>query len=277
MADAAEHDLPCRRIVCHRRGVEVELNGGAAMWKCPKCQSTVDDSFDVCWSCGTSADGVEDPGFVTADEAELFDDDATNDEKPKASRSDDEFAGTIDVELVECYMASNTIEAKFIADRLMEQGIPAIADEHDINLVMGGFQPSLWGYGPKIRVVPKTWAELKHGSRTLSSVESHGKPTWSEASCREAAQPYRETRRATHPAAQNTNVSSSRTPGDGRSRDSAPERRQRRRIAQPIALKWLASTAQNAFQRRGCAVPRRGCAAGLVSTCRSCRFSGSIR
>ena len=55
------------------------------------------------------------------------------------------------------------------------------------------------------------------------------------------------------------------------------QRRQRRRISQLIALKWLASTAQNAVQRRGCAVLRRGCAAGPVSTCRSCRFSGSIR
>ena len=49
-------------------------------------------------------------------------------------------------------MASSTIEAKFIADRLTEQGIPALADKHDINMTMGGFQPQLWGYGPKVRV-----------------------------------------------------------------------------------------------------------------------------
>jgi hypothetical protein len=46
----------------------------------------------------------------------------------------------------------NTIEAKFVADPSMEQGIPAIADKIDVNLVMGGFQPQLWGYGPKVRV-----------------------------------------------------------------------------------------------------------------------------
>jgi hypothetical protein len=40
------------------------------MWRCPKCRSKVDDSFDVCWSCGTTPDGIEDPDFVTADEAE---------------------------------------------------------------------------------------------------------------------------------------------------------------------------------------------------------------
>jgi hypothetical protein len=60
--------------------------------------------------------------------------------------------------------------------------------------------------------------------------------------------------------AQNTSVSSPRAPGGGESRDSAPQRRQRRRISQLITLKRLASTAQNTVQRRGCAVLRRGCA-----------------
>jgi hypothetical protein len=40
------------------------------MWQCPKCQSTVGNSFDVCWACGTTLDGIEDPDFVTADEGE---------------------------------------------------------------------------------------------------------------------------------------------------------------------------------------------------------------
>ncbi len=31
--------------------------------------SKVDPSFDVCWNCGTSVDGVEDPTFVKADDA----------------------------------------------------------------------------------------------------------------------------------------------------------------------------------------------------------------
>ena len=121
------------------------------MWRCPKCRSRVDDSFEVCWSCGTTPDGIEDPDFVTADEAEPIPDE----ELPEGSEVDDplaDFAGTPLPDLVECYTASNPIEAKFIADRLMEQGIPAVADKHDINMVMGGFQPQLWGYGPKVRV-----------------------------------------------------------------------------------------------------------------------------
>jgi hypothetical protein len=44
-------------------------------------------------------------------------------------------------------MAASTIEAKFVADRLTEEGILAIPDRQDINMLMGGFQPQMWGYG----------------------------------------------------------------------------------------------------------------------------------
>ena len=39
------------------------------MWECAKCGESVEDTFDVCWSCGTSKDGVEDPAFQRADAA----------------------------------------------------------------------------------------------------------------------------------------------------------------------------------------------------------------
>jgi hypothetical protein len=134
------------------------------MWQCPKCHSRVDDSFEVCWSCGTTSDGVEDPDFVTADEAEPI----ANEEMPEETELDDplaDFAGTPLPDLVECYMAGDTMEAKFVADQLTEQGIPAIADKVDINLVMGGFKPQMWGYGPKVRIrpadLPRAQARLK--------------------------------------------------------------------------------------------------------------------
>jgi len=129
------------------------------MWQCPKCRSKIDDSFEVCWSCGTTADGIEDPNFVTADEADPIPDE----EIPEGTDVDDplaDFAGTPMPALVECYMPSDSAEAKFIADQLMEQGIPATADKIDINLAMGGFQ-----FGPKVRVreddLPKAQAWLK--------------------------------------------------------------------------------------------------------------------
>ena len=39
------------------------------MWNCPKCGERHEDSFEVCWNCGTAQDGTEDPGFQR-DEAE---------------------------------------------------------------------------------------------------------------------------------------------------------------------------------------------------------------
>ena len=66
---------------------------------------------------------------------------------PEGTEVDDplaDFAGTPLPDLVECYIALSTIEAKFIADRLMEQSIPAIADEIDMNPVMGGHGPKVW-------------------------------------------------------------------------------------------------------------------------------------
>jgi hypothetical protein len=138
------------------------------MWRCPKCQSKVDDSFEVCWSCGTTPDGVADPDFVTADEAEPIED-------PPAELDDDmddpldDFAGTPWPELVECYMAANTIEAKFVADQLTAEGIPAIADRQDIPMVMGGFLPQ---NGPKVRVRPK---DLPRAQAWLEAYEQYQK------------------------------------------------------------------------------------------------------
>jgi hypothetical protein len=130
------------------------------MWRCPKCRSKVDDSFEVCWWCGTTPEGVEDPDFVTADEAEPIEDPPADLDADTDDPLDD-FAGTPLPELVECYMAANPIEAKFIADRLTEEGIPAIADRQDINMVMGGLRPQMWGYGPKVRIRPKDLARAQ--------------------------------------------------------------------------------------------------------------------
>lgn len=33
------------------------------MWTCRKCSAEVEDNFEICWSCGTSVDGAQDPGF----------------------------------------------------------------------------------------------------------------------------------------------------------------------------------------------------------------------
>jgi hypothetical protein len=40
------------------------------VWECKKCQERVEDTFDVCWTCGTSKEGVEDPSFRPEADAE---------------------------------------------------------------------------------------------------------------------------------------------------------------------------------------------------------------
>jgi hypothetical protein len=40
------------------------------MWQCLKCHEESEHSFDVCWACGTSRDGVEDPLFRPVAESE---------------------------------------------------------------------------------------------------------------------------------------------------------------------------------------------------------------
>ena len=63
------------------------------------------------------------------------------------------------------------------AVRITEEGIPAIADRQDINMVMGGFRPGMWGYGPKARVRPKdlhaasVWVEAFKAHRKSKSKE----------------------------------------------------------------------------------------------------------
>ena len=120
------------------------------------------------------SDGIEDPDFVTADEADPIPDE----QLPEGAELDDplaDFAGTPMPDFVECFMASNTIEAKFVADQLMEQGIPAIADKIDMNLAMGGFQPSYGDMDPRSVCDRTTFQKPKPGSISTSNVASPGR------------------------------------------------------------------------------------------------------
>jgi Putative prokaryotic signal transducing protein len=119
------------------------------MWTCPKCHSKIDPSFDVCWNCGTSADGVEDPNFVKADDAapiegdpvvipglDVVEDVEIVSELPEPIRED----------LVEAYSAFDLVEAKFLADQLNEAGIQTVCDTHDFQHSLGlvNASPRLW-------------------------------------------------------------------------------------------------------------------------------------
>ena len=110
------------------------------MWDCPKCQAKVDPAFDVCWQCGTSREGVEDPAFVSADNAGPIDDPMRDNPPWQVDDSLQELAGVPFAELSACYEAHDLIEAKFLADQLIAAQIPAISDAIDLNatyLAMG--------------------------------------------------------------------------------------------------------------------------------------------
>jgi predicted nucleic-acid-binding Zn-ribbon protein len=40
------------------------------MWPCPKCREDVENTFEVCWNCGTARDGSEDAAFRRAEDLE---------------------------------------------------------------------------------------------------------------------------------------------------------------------------------------------------------------
>ena len=90
------------------------------MWTCPKCGTKVDPSFEVCWSCGTSMDGVEDPGFFTADDAKA--------QAPLPSAEES-------AHLITVTSCSKPAEALAIRLQLEAAGIPVfLADEFTISM-----------------------------------------------------------------------------------------------------------------------------------------------
>ena len=115
------------------------------MWTCPKCGTKVDPSFDVCWNCGTTADGVEDPTFVPSD-APPPDASPLDLDMPQGDEPIPEPSSPLDRELVEAYWAMDVMQAKFLADQLTEAGIPAVADMHDLHDALGSMSslPKVW-------------------------------------------------------------------------------------------------------------------------------------
>jgi len=147
------------------------------MWSCPRCQAKVDDGFEVCWRCGTSPDGEEDPFFARAE-----------DEVPSSHRSmklDHKLEKAQDLELpgdreavVACYWARNCNEAMFLANQLVLQGIPATADSLDLRVVLAGFF-GLVPAGPYFG--PRVWAfarDLPRARSWLCDYEQRRRDKW---------------------------------------------------------------------------------------------------
>lgn len=94
------------------------------MWNCPKCAAEVDDDFEICWSCGTSIDGVEDPDFG-AEPAETTADTAEPDEDLAEPPTDNEWTRE---KLFTVGRFRSLTEAQSIKLRLETGGVRAIID-----------------------------------------------------------------------------------------------------------------------------------------------------
>ena len=92
------------------------------MWKCPKCGKKVDDSFEICWACGTTVDGVENPHFL----------EEGNVGQPALEMPDENIAPESLVTLTKCSLPPH---AHAIRVRLESEGIPVfLFDEFTITM-----------------------------------------------------------------------------------------------------------------------------------------------
>lgn len=130
-------------------------------WTCPKCDERVEASFEICWNCGTSHDGQEDPDFLPADLADPIPNspDYIGAEPARMILADasevdsgEEFAGTAPVDLVECYWARDHVEAQFLVDQLVQRGIPAVADGDMMRQGLGAAAFNVPYFAPRVRV-----------------------------------------------------------------------------------------------------------------------------
>ena len=133
------------------------------MWTCPKCAAKVDPSFEVCWQCGTTPEGVEDPTFVVADDAEPIMDPPVNPALESINSSDP----MPRADLVECYQALSLMEASFLANQLVEEGIPAVSDQQDMQDALG-----TWNGNPRVYVRA---ADLARARSWLEAYDRHRK------------------------------------------------------------------------------------------------------
>jgi hypothetical protein len=131
------------------------------MWTCPKCGNKVDPSFEVCWSCGTTPEGVEDPSFVTADDPRSESSPLDLD-MPPGNAPVHAAANSMAGDLVECYWALDVMQAKFLADQLSEAGMPAISDTHDMHDALGSMSSS-----------PRVWVRSEDLSRAKAWLDAY--------------------------------------------------------------------------------------------------------
>jgi hypothetical protein len=100
-------------------------------------------------------DGVEDPNFVPADRSDPAESPLDMD-MPKGETPLPEPTTALSGDLVEVYWALDLMQAKFLADQLSDQGMPAVADTHDMHDALGSMSS-----GPRVWVRAEDFARAK--------------------------------------------------------------------------------------------------------------------
>jgi hypothetical protein len=133
VADFASDTGPASRSLSPL-AVPAEMSASQA-WICSKCGETVDAGFLVCWSCGTSIEGVEDPAFVRADE------NAPGDDEFQAITflDDDLQAPKSGPAARRCFLCQGPLEPGFIADFQRDHAVMNPSE-----WVAGTPKPSFW-------------------------------------------------------------------------------------------------------------------------------------
>jgi hypothetical protein len=130
------------------------------VWTCPKCATAVEDSFEVCWQCGTALDGTEDPAFEPERDGVMSREDF---EADRAAR--------VQGRLVTVGAFLDSTEAHLLCSRLEAAGIRAMVVDELGTAVFGGFLGA--GNGAKVvvheadlgRALEQAKQALEDGSR----------------------------------------------------------------------------------------------------------------
>jgi hypothetical protein len=98
------------------------------MWSCPRCHESIEDSFDVCWKCGTSREGRVDPTFLNREIEPAPENLPLEEELPAAQEGEPEPLVTV----AQCNLPA---EAHAMRLHLQEAGIAVfLADEFTVTM-----------------------------------------------------------------------------------------------------------------------------------------------
>ena len=102
------------------------------MWTCNKCSEQPEDSWDVCWNCGTSSEGVENPTFKVAE-----------DRTPLDAEKEDQISKQIDEAKFECPTCNESMSRGYVwvstLERVLSLNTRVLIGLKAMHLLTNGF------------------------------------------------------------------------------------------------------------------------------------------